>query len=389
LNGSGATDSTGAPRRSCELTVLEWFTTVEEEGEHSVKITDVRVTRVNMPRVDPAWRTASYAGKAVDGFILEIDAGGVTGIGGTAAHPSNISGDDLEAQLTGSVRAALLGADILAANAVREAIRKSGVHNRGSIAADLALYDLTGKLAKLPCYALWGGRVRSHVKIVRMVGIKSPAELQTTVGQLLEEGITHLKVKVGTGMEEDLARIRALREAFGKSIWIGIDGNGAYSPEQAIELSRGLAPYDVALIEQPIDYRDIEGLARVTASSAIPIMADQCVDDAESALEVCRRRAAHIVSVKATKMGSLDECRRVSDICQAFGVRVHVGGSAGPAVVDVAVAQWAATVSCIDEECEVGEHQALQGEPMTGTLIQNGCMEIGIAPGWGLTLPKR
>ena len=85
-----------------------------------------------------------------------------------------------------------------------------------------------------------------------------------------------------------------------QSIWIGIDGNGAYTPEQAIELNRALAPYDVALIEQPINYRDLDGLARVTAASAIPIMADQCVDDAASALEVCRRRAAHVVSVKAT-----------------------------------------------------------------------------------------
>ena len=328
-------------------------------------------------------------GKLVEGFILEIEADGVTGIGGTAAHPSNISGDDLEAELNGPIRAALLGSDILEANSVRAAIGKCDVNNRSAIAADLALYDLTGKLANLPCFALWGGRVRSRVKIVRMVGIKSPGELQTAVAQLIEQGITHFKVKVGTGIEEDLARMRALREAFGKSIWIGIDGNGAYTPEEAIELSRVLAPYDVSLIEQPINYRDLDGLQRVTASSAIPIMADQCVDDAASALEVCRRQAAHIVAVKATKMGSLDECRRVFEICQAFGVRVHLGGSAGPAVVDVASAQWAASIASIDDECEVGEYQALEGDPTTGTLIKNGCMELGTAPGWGLTLPGR
>jgi L-alanine-DL-glutamate epimerase-like enolase superfamily enzyme len=325
----------------------------------------------------------------VEGFILEIDADGVTGIGGTAAHPSNISGDDLEAELKGPIRAALLGTDTLAANAVRETLRKTNLHTRSLIAADLALHDLTGKVANLPCYALWGGRVRSSVKIVRMVGIKPPVELETAVGQLVEQGITHLKVKVGTGIQEDVERIRVLRQAFGNSIWIGIDGNGAYSAEQAIELSRALAPYDVALIEQPINYRDLDGLARVTAASDIPIMADQCVDDAESALEVCRRGAAHIVSVKATKMGSLDECRRVFEVCRTFGVRAHIGGSAGPAVVDVAIAQWAASIPDMDEECEVGEHQALRGDPSTGVIIENGSMELGTAPGWGLSLPRR
>ena len=69
----------------------------------------------------------------------------------------------------------------------------------------------------------------------------------------------------------------------------------------------------------------------------------------------CQRRAAHVVSVKSTKMGSLNECRRVFEICQAHGVRVHIGGSAGPAVVDVAMAQLAASLSGMDNECEVGE----------------------------------
>jgi L-alanine-DL-glutamate epimerase-like enolase superfamily enzyme len=142
------------------------------------------------------------------------------------------------------------------------------------------------------------------------------------------------------------------------------------------------------LIEQPIDYRDLDGLARVTAASAIPIMADQCVHDAKTALEICQRRAAHVVSVKATKMGSLDECRRVFEVCQTFGVRVHVGGSAGPAVVDIAAAQLAASFSAIDEECEVGEFQALKGDPTVGANVKNGCVEMSSSPGWGLSLAR-
>jgi L-Ala-D/L-Glu epimerase / N-acetyl-D-glutamate racemase len=352
-----------------------------------MKITDVRVARINMPRVDAGWKTASYAANAVEGFILEIDADGVTGIGGTAGHPNSMPGDKLEAQLNGPIRSALLGSNALCGNAIRETIRSANVHSRASLAADLALYDLTGKLANLPCHALWGGAIRSHVRVVRMVGIKPPAELEATVGQLVEQGITHVKVKVGTGIEEDVERIRVLRKAFGESIWIGIDGNGAYRTEQAIELSRALVPYQVGLIEQPIEYRDLAGLARVTAASPIPIMADQCVHNVRSALEVCQRRAAHIVSIKATKMGSLDECRRVFEVCQAFGVRAHIGGSAGPAVVDVAQAQLAASLSGMDEECEVGEFQALKGDPTTGAAVANGCVEISASPGWGLRLP--
>lgn len=352
----------------------------------AIKINDVRVRRIKMPRVDQAWRTSSYAANAVEGFILEVIANGTVGIGGTAAHPSNITGDELEAQLNGPVRDILMGADVYAGGSLREALKAADLHTRASIAADLALYDLLGKLANLPCYVLLGGRLRPHVTVVRMVGIKPPAELQATVGELVRQGLTHFKVKIGTGLGEDVARIRALRDAFGSAIWIGVDGNGAYTTDQAIELSKALEPYQVGLIEQPIDYRDLDGLVRITAASPIPIMADQCVEDVGSALALCQRRAAHVVSIKATKMGFLDECRRVTEVCHAFGIRVHIGGSAVPAVVDVAAAHFAASLPGIDDESEVGEFQAVQGDPLRGATIRNGRMELGTSPGWGLTL---
>src|SRR5215510_21166 len=66
-----------------------------------MKISNVQVTRIKMPRADPTWLTASYAGNAVEGFLLQIHADGGTGLGGTAAHPRNISGDEREAQLKG------------------------------------------------------------------------------------------------------------------------------------------------------------------------------------------------------------------------------------------------------------------------------------------------
>lgn len=351
-----------------------------------MQITNVRITRVSMPRVDPAWRTSSYAASSVEGFLLEIEAEGLVGLGGTAAHPSQISGDDLEAQLNGPVRAALLGLDALAGNQVRQRLRAEGVHSRALLAADLALHDLFGQRANLPCHALWGGAVRTSLPVVRMVGIKAPPELEAAVGSLVDQGFTHLKVKIGTGIEEDVERIYLLRRVFGPSLWIGVDGNGAYTPDEAIALARKLEPYDVQLIEQPIDYRDLVGLARVTEASPIPIMADQCVTDVASALRLCQRRAAHVVSIKATKMGSIDECRRVAELCLAFGIGVHVGGSVAPSVVDAAQAHLAAALPWIDEECELAEFRAVTGDPTSGVIIRDGRLQLGTAPGLGISM---
>jgi L-alanine-DL-glutamate epimerase-like enolase superfamily enzyme len=339
-----------------------------------------------MPRTDPDWRTASYADAAVVGFLLEVAADGLIGIGGTAAHPRSMPADALEAQLRGPVHSALNGADPYSGNRIRGALQAAQVHPRALIAADLALHDLIGKLAGFPCYVLWGGAARRQVAVVRMIGIKAPDDLIPHTRSLIDEGYTHFKVKIGTGVAEDVERIRALRKAFGKTIWIGVDGNSAYTPDQAIELCHALEPYGVSLIEQPTDYRDLDGLARVTASSPIPIMADQYVKDASSALKLCQARAAHVVSIKATKMGSIDECRRVAELCGAFNVRVHIGGSAVPCVVDAAQVHLAASLPGVDEECEVGEFLAVKGDPTIGLAVCNGHIEVPDSPGLGISL---
>jgi len=219
-----------------------------------------------------------------------------------------------------------------------------------------------------------------------MVGIKTPSDLVAATGEFMEEGYTHFKVKLGTGVAEDVERIHALRSEYGDSVWIAIDGNGAYTTDEAIELSRGLAPYDVRLIEQPIDYTDLEGLARLTAASPIPVMADQFVNGLESARQVCERQAAHMVSIKIGQCGTIDECRRVAELCLAFGVRVHVGGGGRPIVVDAAHAQFAASVPGIEAEAEVGECFALTNDLTGGVDVRDGTWHITDAPGLGVTV---
>src|ERR1051325_7558121 len=337
-----------------------------------MKIENFSISRFTMERLDSSWRTASYSAKAVDGFIVQIMAGGFIGIGGTAAHPNNITGDDLERQLQGPVRDACLGQDPLSRQGISIRAEARKVHPRARIAMDLALHDLLGKIAGLPCHAFWGGPLRQSVKIVRMVGIKPPPDLRTAVGALMDEGYRAFKIKLGTSVADDVERIRDVRDTFGRKVWISVDANGAYTPAEAIELSKRLQEFDVSSIEQPVNYRDLTALAEVTRASAIPIMADQCVRDLSSALAVCQSGAAHIVSIKATNLGSIDRCRQIYEICRSFGLRVHFGGSATSALVDTAQAQLAASLADADKECEVGEFRGVRGEPVLGPKVQNG-----------------
>jgi L-alanine-DL-glutamate epimerase-like enolase superfamily enzyme len=354
-----------------------------------MKIEWLRVRQVRMPRVDPEWKTASYAASALDACILELGSGDRVGIGAASSHPnSGIPVDAISAQLTGPARDVLVGADVWERTRLIDELRAAGIHRSVVTAVDLALHDLFGKLVGLPCHALWGGAVRSGGAVARFVGIKPPPGVVAAAEDLLEQGFTHFKVKLGTGIEEDVARIQALRSALGPSIWIGIDGNGAYSTDDAIALTRALEPYDVRLIEQPIDYRDLDGLVRLTAASPIPVMADQYVNGLTAAMEICQRRAAHVVSIKIGQAGSIDECRRVAEVCLNSGVRVHFGGGAHPAVVDAAQIHLASSIPGVDEEAEVGEFMAISGDPTSGVIIHDGRYEVSPAPGLGVTLAE-
>ncbi|MPZ15035.1 MAG: hypothetical protein GEU73_11530, partial [Chloroflexi bacterium] len=118
----------------------------------------------------------------------------------------------------------------------------------------------------------------------------------------------------------------------------------------------------------------------------VPVMADQYVNSLRAALEVCRRRAAHVISVKIGQTGSIDECRHVAAMCIASGVRVHIGGTAHPCVIDAAQAHLAVSVPGIDEACEVGEFLALQNDPTAGARTDGGCYLLDSTPGLGVTL---
>jgi L-Ala-D/L-Glu epimerase len=355
-----------------------------------MKIESVRIIRASMPRSDPEWRTASYAASDVQGLLLEIAAGGAIGIGGLAARPpgKGTPVEELERQLVGPIRSTLIGQDALNRTALLQKLQAAGLQRSAVSAIDIALHDLLGQATELPCYALWGGAALPEVAVVRMVGIKPPEQLVDAVGVMMDEGYTHFKVKLGTGVAEDEARVRALREAYGDRIWIGIDGNGAYSVDDAIALSRALEPHDVRLIEQPIDYTDLDGLAHLTSVSPVPIMSDQIVNSVAAALEVCQRRAAHVVAIKVGQTGSIDQCRQVAEMCLAFGLRVHVGGGAHPAIIDAAAAHVAVSVPGIDPEAEIGECFALTNDPISGYGFERGRWRPGTTPGFGVGIAE-
>src|SRR5690606_32198015 len=100
-------------------------------------------------------------------------------------------------------------------------------------AFDMALYDLNAKHANLPLYQFLEGMPKEIITDIT-VGIASAEDMAAQAAKFKEDGAAVLKIKLGKDPQEDIARIRAIRQAVGFDIPIRIDANQGWSYEGAI-----------------------------------------------------------------------------------------------------------------------------------------------------------
>jgi L-alanine-DL-glutamate epimerase-like enolase superfamily enzyme len=138
---------------------------------------------------------------------------------------------------------------------------RPGIASTAISAIDSALWDLKAKLLGLPLVALLG-EVREGVPVYGSGGFTSYTtdELAEQLSEWAEQGITRVKMKVGTHPEEDRARVVAARDAIGLGVELMVDANGAYDRSQAVALAQAFAKSGVTWFEEPVSSDDLEGL---------------------------------------------------------------------------------------------------------------------------------
>ncbi len=144
-----------------------------------------------------------------------------------------------------------------------------------------------------------------------------------TAKQHVENGVKALKVKVGTGRNEDLARIRAIREAVGSGVPMRLDANQAWDEITAINILTALAEYEIEVCEQPLPYWNIEGLKRVRERSPIAIMADESIFGAHDAFRLASLGAVDYFNIKLAKSAGIHGALKINAIGEAAGNQMY------------------------------------------------------------------
>ncbi|MBI1314746.1 muconate cycloisomerase [bacterium] len=299
-----------------------------------MKITRITTFPVSIP-LKPEYRMVSALGRhEVSKYLLvriETDAG-LDGVG-EATVMSRWSGETVwgaQALIDRVFAPALLDADPTDIDAIDQRMDAVAQDNWfAKSAIEMACQDIVGKDAGKPIYELLGGPVRNRtIKCRFSMGAYPPERASRRAKELVEKGFTTIKVKVGTGIADDVERVRAVREAIGPDYEVVIDANCGYpDAASAIELTRQLSDCNIGLFEQPTPRHDYHALAEVRRAIDCPVMADDICFDLAQARECIRHDACDVISVYPGKMGGIRKARRVVDLAEAAGVACSIGSN--------------------------------------------------------------
>ncbi|MET0492965.1 MAG: o-succinylbenzoate synthase [Actinoplanes sp.] len=218
---------------------------------------------------------------------------------------------------------ALAAAAPASATAVAPALAPFKGHRMAKAALETAVLDAELR-AEGRSFGRELGAVRDRVPCGVSVGImESIPELLDAIQGYLAEGYVRIKLKIEPGW--DIEPVRAVRESFGDGVLLQADANTAYSLSDARHLAR-LDPFDLLLIEQPLDEEDVLGHADLARQIRTPVCLDESITSAASAAAAIRLGACQIVNIKPGRVGGYLEARRIHDVCAAHGVPVWCGG---------------------------------------------------------------
>lgn len=146
-----------------------------------------------------------------------------------------------------------------------------------------------------------------RVRVNATIAVLDVDEAVQAARAAVSQGIGCVKLKVGTlsTVDEEAARVAAIRAAIGPDIHLRIDANEAWDCKQALAMLQTFAPYNIQYCEQPIDRDDLVGMYNLRREQPTPIAADEAVTDLASIRRVLDANAADILILKPQCFGDI------------------------------------------------------------------------------------
>ncbi len=351
-----------------------------------MKITDIKLYHLSVPLKKP-FKTALRTVETAEETVIKIETDNdLVGIG--EAPPTSVITGDMNDGIRGLIRKKikplLIGERADNIEKLHYLLDEVAVNNHSAKAAvDMALYDLYGKIYDAPLYKLLGG-YQNKITSDLTISVNSPTEMKEDALEAVKEGYKTLKLKVGKGMEVDLKRIKAIREAVGPEIKIRLDANQGWKAKEAVYAIKKMEEekLNIELVEQPVKAADFTGMKFVRDNVLTPIMADESLFSAKDCLRLLEMQACDLINIKLMKAGGLYNALKINAIAESYGIESMLGSMLEAKVSVTAAAHLAAAKKNITR-LDLDAPSLLAEDPVDGGIEIDG-PEIKLPDGPGL-----
>jgi len=179
------------------------------------------------------------------------------------------------------------------------------------------------------------------------------AKLRRLVQEAIDAGFTHVKLKVGRDLQDDIRRVRIAREVLGPDLNLMIDANQVWEVDQAIEWLKELAFAKPWFIEEPTSPDDVEGHRRIreAVKGSMQVATGEMCQNRIVFKQLIMRGAIDVVQIDACRLGGVNEVLAVMLMAAKYGLRVcpHAGG--------VGLCEYVQHLSMIDYLCIAGSKE--------------------------------
>ena len=372
-----------------------------------MKITAVRAHALSAPLVKPLW-TAQEALKDSSLVLVEVETdAGLTGYGEVSITPVKTI-----AEWVVRLGALIVGADPLAHEIIWDRLfgftvprpramfgaegivapvpRASRPHVMAAIGGiDIALWDLKGKAACMPVYSLLGGERRPIFTYATGGYYPRDATTQMAADEMAEfiaKGYRAVKLKTGGfSVEEEIERVAAVREAIGREPLFMLDMNAAYGLNDCIRFARGVEPYDITWLEEPLHwYLQPVDYVRLAAETRIPLSHGEREIHRFTVRDFIECGAIKYLQFDSTRAAGFTESLRVAQLAEQHGVFIVPHHS--PEMHGHLVAAMPAVGYCVESHGSE-ERDPLRHEVFIHDVeMRDGYIHLGDKPGFGIDI---
>lgn len=237
--------------------------------------------------------------------------------------------------------------------------RNGPIENNAISGIDMALWDIKGKMAGMPVYQLFGGKVREGIPVYRHVDGKDINEICENIQMYQEMGITHLRCQCGgyggapygqtpktaptgahDGMYLDAKKyirdtihlFEQIRSKIGYEMQLVHDVHERIAPADAVALAKGLEPYDLFFLEDPVSLEQLGWLRNLRQQTSIPIAQGELFNNPYEWRTIIAEQLIDFIRVHISQVGGITPARKLQIFAEQFGVRTawHGPGDMSP-----------------------------------------------------------